>query len=367
LYRIACILPKGEGFSPQRFGAVALCVRDFTHHSRHLSETVIIGSVPDTGFDGIRYVALPHVRWYENRTRSYARQCVEVIRKEQVTLVEIHNRPILVRLMAPKLACRIALHLHNDPQEMDYTRTPRERGRLLEQVDAVYCVSDYIRARFLEGLENAQSKVHLIYNGIDLPESLPVKENCIVFAGRMTEGKGALALAQALSLALPRLPGWRAVVIGSRRHAASDTLTQYESQVAEVLVPRAVQVELAGFLPHETTLAHFARADIAVVPSVWQEPFGRTALEAMAYGCAVISSGRGGLREVTQDAALTLGDVTPAEISDAILTLAGNADKRKHLQQQARDRAAYFAIAERTRMLDEVRDSLLAESGSRAA
>jgi glycosyltransferase involved in cell wall biosynthesis len=368
LSRIVSILPKGEGFSPQRFGAVSLCVRDFTLHSAYRADTTVIGTVPGPHFEGVQYVALPQVRWYENRTRSYARQCAQVIRAARAELVEVHNRPNLIRLIGPKVRAKLALHLHNDPQEMDHTRTPRERRALLESVCAVYCVSDYIRARFNDGLETAlHSKVHLVYNGIAVPEAVPQKENSIVFAGRMTEGKGALLLAEALRIALPRLPEWRAVLIGSGRHAVAETPGEHEQKVAQMLTPLGAQATLTGFLSHEETLMHFSRAAIAVVPSVWQEPFGRTALEAMAYGCAVISSGRGGLREVTQDAAFTLDTLTPQAIADAILMLAQDPQQRERLQQLARARADAFSIARCTMMLDAARDRIFAGGNAHAA
>ena len=41
--------------------------------------------------------------------------------------------------------------------------------------------------------------------------------------------------------------------------------------------------------------------DILVVPSIWDEPFGRTALEGMALGLPVIATRVGGLPEVIED------------------------------------------------------------------
>lgn len=360
LNRIVSILPKGEGFSAQAFGAVALCVRDFTYYSRYREQTTVISNVAGEGFEGIHYVPLPNVRWYENRTRSYARQCVEVILREQATLVEIHNRPNLLRLIAPKVKCKFVLHFHNDPQEIDYTRTPRERSKILERTDAVYCVSGYIRDRFAEGIDiKLHDKLHVVYNGIESPVILPEKENVITFAGRMTEGKGAKLFAEALRIALPQLPDWKAVMIGSRRHSVAEKLTPHEKEIAEVLQHVGEQARMPGFLSHTETLDYFARAAIAVVPSVWQEPFGRTAIEAMAYGCALISSGRGGLREVTAYAAATVNDLTAEKLADAIIMLAKNKNERDRLQSLARKRATYFSIADRTSLLDKVRDKVL--------
>ncbi|MFW8695567.1 glycosyltransferase, partial [Mesorhizobium japonicum] len=60
---------------------------------------------------------------------------------------------------------------------------------------------------------------------------------------------------------------------------------------------------------------------IAVTPSVWAEPLGLTALEAHAAGAALISSGRGGLREASGPHALYVDEVTPASLTDAMETL----------------------------------------------
>ncbi len=60
-----------------------------------------------------------------------------------------------------------------------------------------------------------------------------------------------------------------------------------------------------GFLNHKKTLNILNQSEIAVVPSRWEEPFGRTSLEASSRGCATIISNRGGLTETT-DAAIIL-------------------------------------------------------------
>ena len=364
---IAVVLPKGEGFSPQQFGAISLCVRDFTHASRFKDSTTIIGGIASDGFDGIAYETPASARWFENRSRAYARGAAGIMNRKNVALAELHNRPVVAPMIAKRTRCRIALHLHNDPQEMDGTRTAGDRSRMLAMCAGVYCVSEYIRGRFNEGLSYAETaKVHVVYNGIELPDKLPTKENRIVFAGRMTEGKGALLLAKALTMALPGLPDWKATIIGSQRHEARAVVGTYERNVHETLA-LLPQVELAGFLSHDGTLAQFARASIAVVPSVWQEPFGRTALEAMAYGCATISSGRGGLIEVTGDASLTLETLTPESLAQAITHLAWDQSERERLIAAGRARARHFSIDKCAAALDAARETILSQKVQHAA
>lgn len=360
--RILSILPKDEGFSPDAFGAIALCVRDFTLHSAYGPATTVTSGVQRKGFTGITFRPAPPARWYESRTRAYARHTLRLMRQERTQLAEIHNRPLLLRLLGGRAPCPLALHLHNDPQEMKYARTPHERATLLRECAGVYCVSEFIRQRFLEGLnEEHTGKVRVVPNGVALPDTLPPKEKLIVFAGRMTEGKGALPLAHALATALPQMPGWNAVLIGSDRHSAAAQITPRETAILEALRPAGTQAKMLGFLSYEATLSYFARAEIAVVPSVWQEPFGRTAIEALAYGCALVSSGRGALKEVTGDAALTVPDPTPQALSAALLALAGDAAQRLQWQVKARARAEDFSIAKCAMTLDNTRDRFLAE------
>jgi len=70
-----------------------------------------------------------------------------------------------------------------------------------------------------------------------------------------------------------------------------------------------------------------------VVCSRWEEPFGRTSLEASSRGCALIISNRGGLPETT-DHALVLKKLTSDEVYSKIKFLIENDNKRKILQKK---------------------------------
>ncbi len=56
-----------------------------------------------------------------------------------------------------------------------------------------------------------------------------------------------------------------------------------------------------GWCAHQETLALYQQADIVVVPSVWEEPFGLVAVEAMATGRPVCASRVGGLQSIIQE------------------------------------------------------------------
>jgi len=117
-----------------------------------------------------------------------------------------------------------------------------------------------------------------------------------------------------------------------------------------------------GQISHAEALALLDRAEIAAAPSVWDEPFARAAVEAMACGAALIASRRGALPEVCGEAAAF---VEPGDISgfaEALRRLAEDDACRRDLQAAGRARAEAFAIEKTTARLDVARALLLGEA-----
>ena len=91
-----------------------------------------------------------------------------------------------------------------------------------------------------------------------------------------------------------------------------------------------------GFQTHKKVLEIFKKTSISVVCSRWNEPFGRTSLEASSRGCAVIISNRGGLPETTSDA-LILKELTVTNLYKSIEKLILNNKLRINLQKKTLD------------------------------
>ena len=227
-------------------------------------------------------------------------------------------------------------------------RTARQRRRLLARMQ-VACVSEMLRQRFCEGLP-AGAEVALLPNCIDLarmPAAPRVRDPVILFVGRIVADKGADGFVSACASILPRLAGWRAEMIGADRFAPDSPETPFLAALRPAA--EAAGIRLHGYLPHDTVLHAMARAAIVVVPSRWSEPFGMTALEALASGAPLIVSPRPGLLEVVGDAALI---VEPEALAPAVLRLAGDAALRSSLSERARLRAAGFdVVVARARLL----------------
>lgn len=359
--RIAIVLPPREEYSARYKGAVALCMADFTRHSRYQNDTTLIGHM-DSDFGTLHYHRLMNwKKWYFRDSYAYAYACAQWIRKQHFTHVEVQNRSLIFRYLKRLLPKDIALslHLHNDAQTMAGTVTAAQRNTTLRDAAAIYCVSEFIRQRFLEACSAAHHhKTHTIHNGIDttLYQPLP-KTRTILYVGRIIQQKGALLLAEALSIIAPQHPDWHFVVCGVDRFEAQ---SDYERATHAFLAQLGPRCHYTGYVDHAQIMQQFAQAALAVIPSVWQEPFGRTVLEAMTGGAAIITSGFGGLAEVIGDAGQLVQPLTAQGLATAIELLLNNNDILLEKQHQARERAvALFDIRKVAAQLDDARASLL--------
>ena len=260
--KIGVVLPYRESFGILKSGAVALCARDFASWSRFRDSTTIIGAGP-CGYSDVRYLRIEGWRrWWMRGRKAYARGIVRVALVEGFAILEIQNRPSMVEEIRRRLPrIKLVLHLHNDPQTMAGSRSPADRARLLRQVDAIYCVSEFIAQRFLKGVGDEDGKIIVVYNGV--ADNLPTatKQRIIAFAGRVIAIKGVAELVRAFALAAPDLPEWRLVIAGVD---AEGLLSGPRAPLAHEREVLAARLTLMGQVSHAEEQWRCSRAEIAV-------------------------------------------------------------------------------------------------------
>jgi glycosyltransferase involved in cell wall biosynthesis len=96
-------------------------------------------------------------------------------------------------------------------------------------------------------------------------------------------------------------------------------------------------VNFTGRIANEDFAGYYAKATIAVVPSLY-EGFGIPAVEAMACGVPLITTSGGALPEVVGDAGMIVPPADASALSRAITYLLNNPDQRKKLAQAGLDR-----------------------------
>jgi glycosyltransferase involved in cell wall biosynthesis len=229
----------------------------------------------------------------------------------------------------------------------------------------VYAVSGYVRRQIQDGVADAQAlaPVHVLYLALDDAPPPAQKQDSIVYAGRFIPEKGVLELAQALATVLPDFPQWRAVFLGAWGFGHDAGASAYEKSVYAALAAVPDQVEFRGHVPNADVLAALSAAAIAVVPSTGVEAFGRSLLEAMAAGCAVVAARAGALAEIGDDAVLLVDAVNAAALAERLRVLMADAAQRRLLSQRAVARvAAVFSLPVQAAALDAARAALLGDA-----
>ena len=112
-----------------------------------------------------------------------------------------------------------------------------------------------------------------------------------------------------------------------------------------------------GFQKNNTVTKWFVKSDISVVCSRWNEPFGRTALEASSAGCAVIITEKGGLNEASPKA-MKIKSLTVKNIENSIEKLIKNETFKKSLQKRI---YKHFFLTNNyiSKKIDRYRDELI--------
>lgn len=202
-------------------------------------------------------------------------------------------------------------------------------------------------------------RLSVIYNGVRIPADPPTAgdraqaraalgisdhEFALGFVGRVSPEKGVRYAVEALMLCDARVTLW---IAG-------------EGPEIEPLRALAAERGLLGrvhFLGYQADPGPlFRAADAVVVPSLWNEAFGRVVVEAMGYGTPVIATAVGGMQELFEDGRegwmVRKGDA--AAIAEAV-------------DRWVRDRALWQGMAQAARVLSAERYSTVRVAGEYGA
>jgi starch synthase len=176
--------------------------------------------------------------------------------------------------------------------------------------DAVIAVSHGTQQDILRAYPDIDpSRIHVIYNGIDLNEYRRVEATealiqygvdpakpYVLFLGRITRQKGVTHLVEAI----PHLPPRTQVVLCAGAPDTPEIAAEMRVKVdlARAANPNIVWIEKMVSKPEAIQL--YSHAAVFCCPSVY-EPFGIINLEAMACCAPVVASATGGILEVVVD------------------------------------------------------------------
>lgn len=248
------------------------------------------------------------------------------------------------------------VHVHHDPL---HNAAGAELAAIARHCDAFIAVSQFVARRLEQGLGGGE-RVFQVYNAVDavrfdparyarerfgLRERWGVKAGDPVwlYAGAIVPEKGVLHLARAFARLAERVPQAHLVVAGGsalwrQSFETEDPQAAYELEVRRTLAAAEArgQVHWLGVVGGGEMPAIYAACDAVVVPSVWLEPFGLVAAEALASERPVVASSVGGLPEVVQGGGRLVAPGDEAALENALRDLSHNPALRQQLGAHGR-------------------------------
>lgn len=371
--RIAIVLPELLPVPPVQGGAVEHWVDEVTRRYPGTEAQITVFSRPADaeGHAGVRYVGVPWTRTEQAAKRlrdrvgrrsplnpllkiqnvwGYGRRVVRQLADYDVVCIQ--NEPNLLAMLPRRDGQRVVIHMHNDHLLSRALRPVYARA--LAKADRVVCVSDYIRRRATAVFPDMADRFSVLINGTD-PETFrphtagdasgpaalldPLAgKTVILYAGRLVEQKGVHILLEAFRALALADPSATLVIAGSSFFGGA-AVTDYQRMLAERAAAIGDRIVFTGFVPHDTLKHLYARADLVVLPSTWDEPCSLTVIEAMASGSALLTTRVGGNPElVRDDAGVLVPPNDAAALLEAMQGLIGSPERRAALSAAARRR-----------------------------
>jgi glycosyltransferase involved in cell wall biosynthesis len=175
----------------------------------------------------------------------------------------------------------------------------------------------------------------------------------LIFIGRLAPDKGVDVLLEALGEVVKIRPTVHLDIIGSGSE---------ETHLKELVTQLSLDhnVTFIGYVERLRAMSYVRRATVLVLPSVYEEPFGLSGLEALFVGRPVIASRIGGIPEWLNETCgklVTPGDVD--ELSVAILNILSDKNKLIKMSKVAHNHAQPYSIQSHASKMKNIYQSLL--------
>ena len=283
----------------------------------------------------------------------FIEQILKHLRKHAYDLIIIENRPPYSLKVKKISSDKIIYHIHNSKLTKDSTYAKE----IYYAADKIICVSDFITKEVKSIVPN-DNKCITVHNGIDLNAFAPNNRSGIcrkdlglteddfvlLFSGRINREKGISELLDAI-LSINEFSNIKLLVIGSSFYGGSSTEDNFINSLKEKTECISNRIHFTGFIPYNKMPDYLSLADVSVIPSIWDDPFPTTVLEAQAMGLPIITTRRGGIpEEVSEENAILLetDERFVDNLANAILDLYQHPEKREAMAKASLERSKLF-------------------------
>ena len=349
--KISILLPYKENYSPIYPGAVSIFINAVTKYSKFKKNTKIFGNTDLKKKYSNNYYNIPlEKKYFKSSTKIYLNNFLKIENKRKSNIIEIHNRPNYLKSLKDLKNRKFVLYFHNDPLSLTGSEKIDERVFLLNMCDKIIFNSNWTKDQFTSDLDKfykGSPKLTVIHQSTSRKKiNINKKKKIITFVGKLNSSKGYDLFGKATIKILNEYKDWNVHVFGDEPR---EKLTFNH--------PRFINF---GFKNHSYILKKLEETSISIACSRWNEPFGRSSLEASSRGCAVIISDKGGLKETITNA-IVIKDLNYTNIYKAIKSLICDAKKLRDMQKKS---LKNFYLTDKfiANIIDEYRNNFYANS-----
>lgn len=288
--------------------------------------------------------------YYHYQIEYFLYKVLSQIKKTKYDLIVLENRPGYALKVSKKFPnIPIILHLHNDLMGPNSYLAEKMKSC----ISLTITVSKYIKNRV--DIVHSLSLTSVCYNGIDLSHfhshfnrsemrnhlGLSDTDFVIVFSGRIIPEKGIKELIEAF-VKVKKFPMFKLLVLGGSFFGNDITENSFMKEMRILGESCKSQIVFTGFQSYDRMPSLLRGADIAVIPSIWEDPCPLSCIEAMAAGLPLIITRSGGMPELVDDQCaivLEKDDILSSQIARNIVYLYQNPGLRKEMSQHAISRS----------------------------
>ena len=162
--KISILLPYKENFSSEYAGAVSIFINDTVLKSKYKKTTNVYGNT-DFKKDLLKnYInlSLNKKKLLESSSNFYVNNFIKKRSVINSDIIEIHNRPNYVKKILKIKKSKKILYFHNNPLEMNGSKSIKQRLFLIENLDQIIFNSEWTKKQFLFNLPKVYIKVQNI-------------------------------------------------------------------------------------------------------------------------------------------------------------------------------------------------------------
>lgn len=297
------------------------------------------------------------------RKLNVVRQVKRVLKERDFDAVVLQNSGYLLNIFSDecltnKYRGKIYYHLHND--------VPNSASKKNLYNSQLILISNYLEKKLVECCGSGIKKnCLLLKNAIDVNrflQTLPLDEvnsikkkygvegkKILIFVGRIDPAKG---IAELLDAVKKLDDGYVLLIVGSTNFGGSEK-SKFEHVIESKCRKLGERVVFTGFVHNRELWKLYKIADVAVLPSVWDEPAGLTMLEASVSGLPLVTTRVGGIPEYINEKSAILVErnaLLVQKLYTAIIDIFSNMD---YWLNAAKENQEYYASVYNERLYYE--------------